>query len=640
MDIRKRIYIVFGLFAFGFCAIIFKAFMVQVVDKEYLLSKSKRQFFRERKVYPRRGRIFDRNDNPLAINVRTYSVFAIPNQIESDEALKTVTKLIPSLNYYKTKNQLDKRNKFTWLARKIELEADVLKELEKIKGVYFEEIPKRFYPNHELAAQSIGFVGVDNNGLSGIEHRFDKHLKGEPKIIKYIIDNKGRPVRFVSEEVGGTASDIHLSIDKDIQAIVEKTLKESVEEFEAFRGGVGVMDAETGEILAVANYPTFDPNDLSDSKNIHRKLSFISDPFEPGSSFKSFTIASALENNIVRPDTNYYLEGGRLLVEGHVISEAEQDKKYEWLSVEGILKHSSNVGTTKIAFDLTFPKLKKTLQKFNLITKTGIELPAESRGIFTKDNNVSPLSLSNISFGQGVATTGIQMLAAYAPFANGGFYIKPTILRVEDQKSVEKQRVLQPRIVEEMQKMMLETVEDGTGKNAQISYFQIAGKTSTAQKADGNGGYSGYIPGFIGFPVNVEKKFVVYAYVDSPGKGHSYYGNTVAAPIFKKVTEYILYKNKEFKKLAQDESFKNDDAFNDISKKKKKRSVSSSYKSGFVPSFVGLDKKSASSLAKKIGLDLIHNGIGVVHSQAPDAGSKKEGDTVVKLQYAPPRYDD
>lgn len=627
------------MFALCFCAILFKAFKVQVIDKEYLLSKSKNQFFRERKVYPRRGRIFDRNSNPLAINVRTYSVFAIPNQIKDKDAIKKVSKLIPHLNYKKVNKKLTKRNKFTWLARKIELEEEVLAELKKIKGVYFEEIPKRFYPNHELASQAIGFVGVDNNGLSGIEHRFDKHLKGEPKIIKYIIDNKGRPVRFESEEVGATANDIYLSIDKDIQAHAEKVLKESVEKYEAFRGGIGVMDAETGEILAVANYPSFDPNDLGDSKNIHRKLSFISDPFEPGSTFKSFTIASALENNIVRPDTNYYLEGGRLLVEGHVISEAEQDKKYEWLSVEGILKHSSNVGTTKIAFDLTFPKLNKTLQKFNLASKTGIELPAESRGIFTKDKNVPPLSLSNISFGQGVATTGIQMLAAYAPFANGGFYIRPTILKVEDNQEIEKERILQPRVAKEMEKMMLATVEDGTGKAAQISYFQIAGKTSTAQRSDGKGGYKGYTPGFIGFPVGVEKKFVVYAYVDNPGEGYSYYGNTVASPIFKKVTEYILYKNKEFKKLAGDETFKNDDAFKDITKQKIKRAVSSKYVKGTLPNFIGLDKKSANSLAKRIGVDLIHNGIGVVQSQHPKAGQKKEGDTVVKLQYAPPRYD-
>ncbi len=618
-------------------AIVFKAFKVQVIDKEHLLSKSNKQFFRERKVYPRRGRIFDRNGRPLAINVRTYSIFAIPNQVKDFSKLRKVTKFIPGKSYRSLKKELKSRNKFTWLARKIELNQEQLDLLKSIKGVYFEEIPKRLYPNHELAAQVIGFVGVDNNGLSGIEHQFDKKLKGEPKLIKYIIDNKGRPVRYVSEEVGGTAEDIYLSIDKDIQAISEKTIKEAVEEYDAFRGGVGVMDAETGEVLAVANYPTFDPNDIGDSQNIHRKLSFVSDPFEPGSTFKSFTIASALENNIVRPDTNYYLDHGRLVVEGHTISEAESDKKFEWLSVEEILKYSSNVGTTKIAFDLTYPKLKQTLDKFKIGKKTGIELPAESRGIFTKDKNVRPLSLSNISFGQGVATTGIQMLAAYVPFANGGFYINPTIIKRDEDQEVEKKRILQPRLVDEMTNIMVKTVDEGTGGNAKISYFKIAGKTSTAQRSDGRGGYTGYIPGFIGYPVGVKKKFVVFAYVDNPGKGKSYYGNTVAAPIVRKVTEYILYKNKEFSKLAKINDFKNVDAFKEIKRRKVKRSVA--HKKGKVPSFIGLDKKSANNLATKVGLSLIHHGVGVVVSQTPESGIEHKEKVIVKLNYAPPSYD-
>ena len=637
MELKKRIYFVGLIFSLCFVAIVFKAFRVQVVDKEHLISKSKRQFFRERKVYPRRGRIFDREGEPLAINVRTYSIFAIPNQVKDFSKLKEITKFLPETSYYKLKKKLKTRNRFTWVARKIELSQEQLDLVKSIKGVYFEEIPKRLYPNHELASQVLGFVGVDNNGLAGIEHQFDKKLKGEPMLMKYIIDNKGRPVRFVSEEVQGNASDIYLSIDKDIQAISEKTLKEAVEEYDAFRGGIGVMDAETGEVLAIANYPTFDPNDISDSENIHRKLSFISDPFEPGSTFKSFTIASAIENNIVRPDTNYYLDHGRLLVEGHMISEAESDKKFEWLSVEEILKYSSNVGTTKIAFDLTFPKLKLTLDKFKIGMKTGIELPAESRGIFTKDKNVSPLSLSNISFGQGVATTGIQMLAAYVPFANGGHYIKPTILKVEPGAEVEKVRVLQPRLAQEMTNIMIKTVEDGTGTNARISYFKIAGKTSTAQRSNGKGGYHGYIPGFIGYPVGVKKKFVVFAYIDKPAKGKSYYGNTVAAPIVKKVTEYILYKNKEFNKLAKDEEFKNDDAFKELKIRRSRRSVA--HVKGQVPNFVGLDKKSANKLAKKIGLELIHSGIGVVVSQTPESGVEKKNNIVVKLNYAPPSYE-
>jgi cell division protein FtsI (penicillin-binding protein 3) len=396
------------------------------------------------------------------------------------------------------------------------------------------------------------------------------------------------------------------------------------------------MDAETGEILAVSNYPSFDPNDLSESESIHRRLAFATDPFEPGSTFKLLTVASALENNTVRPDTNYYCEMGRLKVEDHIISEAESKKKYEWMSVKEIIKHSSNVGTTKIAFDLTFPKLKETLKKFRIGEKTGIEIPGESRGIFTEDKNVSPLSLSNISFGQGVATTGIQMLAAYSAIANGGYYVKPTILKVDELSTIRKERIISEKTAEELKKMLVETIEDGTGKSGKIDYFTIAGKTSTAQRSDNQGGYTGYIPGFIGFPVGTNKKFVVYAYVDNPAPGKIYYGNHVAGPIFKKVTEFLLYKNKEFQALAKTENYKNKDAFDSV---RFKRSSKRNIGAGLTPNFIGLDKKSAIKLADKLGLDLHHKGVGVVKSQIPESGEQTAENKVIKLIYSPPTYE-
>ncbi len=633
---KKRIKIIFIFFCLAFTAVIFKALKVQVLDKEHLLSKASKQFFRERKVYPRRGHIYDRNGNPLAINVRTYSVFAIPKNIKSDDAYAKIAKILPDVNARELKKNVEERGKFTWIARKVSLTSEQFDELKEIPGVYGEEIPKRYYPNHELAAQVLGFVGVDNDGLSGLEHQFDKDLQGEPQIIKYVIDNKGRPVRFVSQNAGDRAKDLYLSIDKDLQAVAEKHLKEAVEEVDAFRGGVGVMNVETGEILAMANYPAFDPNDPTISETSHRKLPFVSDPFEPGSTFKLLTVASALEHKIVRPNTNYYCEQGRLKVEDHIITEAESRKKFEWLSVSEIVQHSSNVGTTKIAFDLTFPKLKETVTKFNIGEKTGIEVPGESRGIFTDDKNVSPLSLSNISFGQGVATTGVQMLAAYAAIANGGNYVTPTILKVDDPKKVIKKRIISEKTAEELTEMMVETVEKGTATQGKVPYFKIAAKTSTAQRSDATGVYKGYIPGFLGFPVGVANKFVVYVYIDNPATGKSYYGNTVAGPVFKKVTEFLLYKNKEFEKLAENNEYKNADAFDSV---KVTQSSKRSFGHGRIPNFIGLDKKSAQNLADKLGIDLSHSGIGVVTNQSLEAGGTLSKNEVVKLKYTPPTYE-
>lgn len=635
MDLKKA-KIIFGIFIVAYVAIIFKALKIQVIDKEHLLAKASRQFLRERKVFPRRGHIYDRAGNPLAINIRTYSIFAIPKDIKDESIYETLEKIIPGASAKEMRKSFAARGKFTWIARKVKLAPESVEIIKNIDGIHVEEIPKRMYPNHELASQVLGFVGLDNDGLSGVEKQFDKELLGQPQIIKYLIDNKGRPVKYVSEIVGDRAEDLYLSIDKDLQAFAEKHLKDAVDEAEAFRGGVGVMNVETGEILAMANYPSFDPNDLSSSENIHRKLSFVSDPFEPGSTFKALTIASAIENNIVRPSTNYYCEQGRLKVENHWITEAESRKKYEWLSVSEIMQHSSNVGTTKIAFDLTFPKLRQTLEQFKIGEKTGIEIPGESRGIFTSDKNVSPLSLSNISFGQGVATTGLQMLAAYAAIANGGEYVTPTLLRVTDPAKIKKTRILSPRTVKDLQQMLLETVDVGTGSNAKIPFFKIAGKTSTAQRADGSGSYSGYIPGFIGFPLDVKNKFVVYVYVDKPAAGKYYYGNLVAAPVFKKITEFLLFKNKEFEKLAENSETANAETFDSV---KVVQSSKRHMGAGRAPNFIGLDKKSSSELAEKAGIDLGHNGVGVVIEQHPGAGEEMSKNGVVKLKYAPPTYE-
>lgn len=634
---KKIIHFVFAGFVLAFAIVAGKAFKVQVLDKEKLISRAKRQFFRERKVYPKRGNIYDRNGNPLAINIQTYSLFTIPKNIKNPKAeFKKLARILPDMSYKEILDKVSNRKRFTWLGRKLTLSEEQVTKIKDLNGIYLEAVPKRFYPNHELFAQGLGFVGVDNVGLSGVEYEFDTQLRGEPKIMKYIIDRKGRPVRYESTEIGDRAQDIVLSIDKDIQAIAEKSIKEAVEKAEAFRGGIGVMNAHTGEILAMANYPTFDPNEPGKYPSNTRKLPFVSDPFEPGSTFKIFTVASALENNIAKPETNYYCEKGQLKVEDHIISEAESKKKFEWLSVDEIIRYSSNVGTTKIAFDLKYPKLKKTLKDFKFGDKTNIEIPAESRGIFTDEDNVRPLSLSNISFGQGVATTGIQMLAAYSAIANGGQYIKPTIFKRKPSEVIKKERVVSEKTAKELTKMLINAVEDGTGARAKVPYFTIAGKTSTAQRSDSSGRYNGYIPGFLGYPVGVNNPFVIYVYVDKPARGKIYYGSYVAGPVFKKVAQYILYKNKEFSNLAVNDDYRNSKAFDTV---KVKHSSTRIVGRGLAPNFIGLDKKSANRLATKLKIDVNHRGIGVVVDQLPKVGEQIDEHASVKLIYSPPSYE-
>lgn len=634
---KNKIRVIFAFFCFAFLLILGKAFKIQVIDKKELIERSKSQIFRENKVYPHRGNIYDRNGNPLAINIKTYSLFTIPKSLKNEnDSYRKLSKVIPHLTYKVIKKKVKNRKRYTWLARKIRLTKKQVLAVKKIKGIYIDQVPKRLYPNHEIAAQVLGFVGIDNVGLAGIEYMYNKELKGKPSVVKYVKDNKGRAIKFESKDVAlEDSKELTLSIDKDLQAVAEKYLKEYVDKYEADSGGFGVMDAKTGEVLAVGNYPTFDPNFVNKSTGKSRRLSFLTDPVEPGSTFKTFTVISAFENNIAKKDTAFYCERGELTVEGHVISEAESKKTYEWLTVEEILRYSSNIGTTKLAFDLTYPRLRKTLKRFGFGEKSGIGFPGESRGIFTDKDNVSPLSLSNISFGQGVATTGVQMLSAYAAIANGGIYVKPTLLKDGNSK-IKRKRVISRDIANSLKNILIKAVEDGTGSNAKIPYFKIAGKTSTAQRVAPEGGYKGYVPGFIGFPVGVKKPFVVYTYVSNP-KGLNYYGNAIAAPVFKKITEYLLYKNKDFGDLAIANSSGSGRTTSDLVSVKHAATRLSS--KGRVPNFIGLDKKSSERLAKKLGINLIHRGRGVVKEQSVEFASPLPKNNDIVLNYAPPKYD-
>ncbi len=652
---KNRIIFVFTCFCLFFLLVLGKAFKVQLIDAGDLIVRANSQFLRQATVYPKRGNIYDRAGHPLALNVQTYSIFTIPKSTDGKyDVYKKLAKIVPELSYKEMITTIKKRKRFTWLGRKLRLSKDQVEDIKELKGIFIEGTPERTYPNHELLSQVIGFVGLDNAGLSGLEYMFNKELRGTPVTLKYTIDNKGRPIKFESHQnVTAQAKDIYLTIDKDIQGMAEKYLKEAVLKHNADKGGVGVIDASTGEILAIANYPTFDPNNVKGSDPEARKLSFAIEPFEPGSTFKIFTAASALEHKVATINSTYYAEQGRMRVDNHWIKEAESHEKFEWISVADIIRYSSNVGTTKLAFDLTFPKLKETLKDLNFGNKTGIEVPGESRGIFTEADNVTPLSLSNMSFGQGIATTGVQMLAAYAAIANGGEYIKPTLIKrdpnqvtvselePENENQLEKRRrVLSQKNTEDLTKALVLAVEKGTGGNAQIPHFQIAGKTATAQRVDKNGGYKGYVSGFVGFPVNVDKRFVIVVYVDNPKTG-GYYGGAVAAPVFKNLAEYMLYKNKDISKLAEHED-------NDYDLKKVKTNIdivqvkeaaSRSLTPGIVPNMMGLDKITTSNIAVKLNLQIVHKGMGVVSSQFPPAGTAVSEDTVVKLEYSPPTYE-
>ncbi|MFL5786028.1 MAG: penicillin-binding protein [Bacteriovoracaceae bacterium] len=635
---KNRIFFSFIVFCFLFAVVVSKAFYIQVVNKEKLLAYAKSQFIREVKEYPNRGNIVDRNGSPLAINVHVYNLFTIPRNKNTDfyRKLKVLSQVVPELPFQKLKGLVQKRNKYTWLARKVHLSESQLKKIKKLEGIFVESHSERVYPNKELLAQTLGFVGMDSKGLAGMESSLNKDLMGEPQVVKYIRDAKGRPIKYETKAAERVAPDMHLAIDKDIQGALESYLKEAVDFHKGFRGGAGVMDAETGEILAIANYPSYDPNRATQFPVEHRKLAFVTDPWEPGSIFKTITIASALEHKVAKPETKFFCEYGKFRVQNHVISEAETHEKYEWLTVSDILKFSSNIGSTKIAFGLKYPRLRETLDKFKFGQKTGIEVAGESKGIlsYKAKDKVRPLTLSNISFGQGVATTAIQMMRAYASIANGGYLIRPTLLRHDESQLKSENRILSPETALALQNMLVGVVNEGTGDEARIPHYEIAGKTGTAQRVS-NGGYSGYVASFIGFPVNVNKKFVVLTYVDHP-TANGYYGGAVAAPVFKKITQYILYKKKDFAQFAKYNEKSNKVNLDEVHSTQ--ASVTKTFAPGLMPDFTGMDKQSAMQLAEERNIQLQMNGFGVVKNQSVPAGTALSGMTNIRLTFEAPTY--
>lgn len=636
---KNRIFFSFLVFSFLFAVVVSKAFYIQVVNKSKLLAYAKSQFIREVKEYPNRGNILDRNGNPLAINVHVYNLFTIPKNKNAEfyQQLKELSNIVPELPYQKLKDMVQKRTKYTWLARKISLNESQLRRIKKLDGIFSESHSQRVYPNRELMAQTLGYVGIDNTGLAGLENSLNSNLKGKPQVVKYIRDAKGRPIKYETKASEVASADINLSMDKDIQGALESYLKEAVDLHKAFRGGAAVMDAETGEILAIANYPTFDPNKASTFPQEYRKLPFVTDPFEPGSILKSITVASALENKIARPETKYFCEYGKIKVQNHWVSEAESHEKFEWLTVSEILKYSSNVGTTKLAFNIKYPKLRETFDKFQLGQKTGIEMKGESKGIlsYKANDKVRPLTLSNISFGQGIATTAIQMLRSYAVLANGGYLVRPTLIKSDVSQLTPENRIISENTAHEITRMLVSAVDDGTGKIAKIPHYEIAGKTGTAQRVSPTGGYSGYIASFVGYPVNVNKKFVVLAYVDNPtDKG--YYGGKVAGPIFKKLTQYILYKKKDFAQFAIYDEKSNAKNLDEV--RSQQAQSTKFFAPGYMPDFTGLDKASALQLAEERNIVIDYYGFGVVTKQSVSPGTVISGKTDLRLQFEAPTY--
>jgi len=500
-------------------------------------------------LLPKRGVIYDRNLKELAVSINLKSVFLDPLMIEDKESAAERLSGVLKLGRDKILAKLKEERRFVWLERRVQ--PDLERRIQKlgIKGVDFIREPQRVYPNGALASHIIGFVGLDDIGLEGVELLFDDSLKGTPGWRYTIRDAKKREVPgYEYREIPpADGDDVVLTIDSVVQAFAERELDNSFKKYNAKGASIIVMDPYTGDILALANRPTYDPNDIKESPIDARRNRAICDFFEPGSSFKIVTASAVLEEDVAGLEDEFFCENGKFKWHRHIYHD---HKPHEWLSFRDVIKHSSNIGTMKAGIKLGKNRLYRYIKRFGFGTKTGIDLPGEVNGIARPPGEWSKLSLCSISMGQEVTVNAVQLACAISSLANGGYYVKPRIIdRIQDPSGhiIERfeprrlHRVLSDQTAKEMREVLRGVVEQGTGRHAEVEGYLPAGKTGTAQKIESNGTYSHkrFMSSFIGFLPFDKPRFTVVVVLDEPGP--YYYGGTVCAPVFKNVTEQLMH---------------------------------------------------------------------------------------------------
>lgn len=547
-QIKLRVIIIGAIFTFFFIIIGVKAMYLQVFRCSWLSQKAADQYEVSFKSSGKRGTIFDKNLREMAVSIEVTSIAAHPAQIENPKnAAKLLSKAL-KIDSKMLAKKLNSKKKFVWIKRKVTpKEAEAVKKL-NMDGLDFIPEHKRFYPNKTLAAQLIGFTDIDDHGLEGIEFNYDDDLSGEVFQYTVLRDAYGRG--FEAENMNGISSsgkNIVLTIDSTIQYIAEKALAETVENFSAESGMAVVMVPKTGAILALAQVPLFNPNALERFNRKFWRNRIITDPFEPGSTMKIFSAAAAIESGSSSPNSIFFCENGAYKMGRHIIHDTHE---HGWLSLQQIIKYSSNIGAIKFSA-ITGPEyLSRTLQNFGFGSKTGIDCPGETAGSLPPFRRWTKVDTGTISFGQGVSVSALQLIAATSAVANKGILMKPYVVQAitdHNGRLIKRfgpskiRKVISEKTAETLSRIMQTVItEGGTGVNAALEGYSVCGKTGTAQKIDENGGYSSekYVASFVGFAPVENPKIAVLVVVDEPQKQH--YGSIVAAPAFKAIAQKTL----------------------------------------------------------------------------------------------------
>ena len=572
----------FAYVALFFCAwsaaIALRLIWLQVIQHGEWVERAKQQQQRTFEVAPHRGVLYDRQMHALAMTVLVDSIYAVPSELGSNRAedamlLSRIVHADP-LDRFTTEKQIDARfnasRNFAWVARKVTPEIATRVRQLNLKGIYFQKEFKRFYPNGELASHVLGYVGTDDTGLGGLEEEFDQDLHGEPGHELTAIDAK-RHVLGSDESDPIPGENLALTIDANIQYMAEQALDAQMAKVKALHGTVVVQDPNTGQILALAVSPRFNPNDPLHVDPRDLTDLAVSDVYEPGSTFKLVTYSAAIDAAGVKPTDMVDCQGGEMTMYGRTLHDDEEDRRHHYglVTVEKALEISSDVAAAKMALKVGPETFYKYIRAFGFGQRTGIELPSETRGLLRPPRRWGSTSILSLAIGQEVAVTPVQLVAMVSAIANGGVYLPPHILlQSSDRQSQDNQgseaklvaepfhpeeglpaelpdgghRIISEQTAAEMRQMMQAVVLDGTGKPAQLNGYSSAGKTGTAQKVDPvTHAYShtNVVASFAGFaPVN-HPAISIAVVIDNPTVG-SRYGTAVSAPVFRQVAQEVL----------------------------------------------------------------------------------------------------
>jgi len=548
--VHVRLLVVAGVAFLWMTAVFGRLGYLQLIRHSDYLARAQRQQQRTIEITPKRGAIYDRNMHPLAMSVPVESAFAVPAEIGDNKAMAArLLSNVLAIPRDVLETRFQSSGSFVWISRKLPPDkAEAVRAL-NLRGVYLQSENQRYYPKRELAAHVLGFVDLDEKGLGGIEYGLDSLIRGKSEKIVVMADARQRWFDGGSAQKDFSANVI-LTIDEKIQYIAERELAAAIAKTHAMAGTVIVQNPSNGAILALANWPKFNPNSANEAKAEARMDRAVSAIYEPGSTFKLITLAAALDQNLTRPDEVFNCENGAVYIAGHRIRD---HKPFGLLTVSDILAKSSDVGAIKIALRMGAPKFYEYIRAFGFGQQTGIDLPSESKGILRKLDNWSAISIGSVSMGQEVGVTPMQLVTAVSAIANGGTLYKPHVVAELKRGSEslpmtgvlasgEAKEVIRPETAATLRRLMEGVVlQGGTGTRARLDGWTAAGKTGSAQKIDpATGRYSPtqLIASFSGFaPIN-DPAVTILVSLDSPVGEHE--GGQVAAPVFKRIAEQVL----------------------------------------------------------------------------------------------------